>query len=173
MSLVSWGCAEILIGYKTPLVSTLVIPINHVNYYEHFKDHLSITHQHFRKCMFIRCTKNTFLVVRILGFRCVFQCWASVPITFRRVCTWPRDVNLMLVYCWSIVYDAGPTLIHYWLNVSCLLGHYQIGTGRDNYTSVVCSSSHTHLNAVSTLAPRLERWASTSPAPDQLGWQSE
>ena len=28
----------------------------------------------------------------------------------------------MLGGCWAIVYDAGPTLTHHWLNVSCLLG---------------------------------------------------
>ena len=30
----------------------------------------------------------------------------------------------MLVQCWPIVYDAGPTLyVQHWLNVSCLLGN--------------------------------------------------
>ena len=33
-----------------------------------------------------------------------------------------QDVELMLAYCWSTVYDAGPTLNKYWFNVLCLLG---------------------------------------------------
>ena len=39
---------------------------------------------------------------------------------------WPsqltRDVQPMLVQCWPIVFDACPTLLRHWLNVSCLLG---------------------------------------------------
>ena len=30
----------------------------------------------------------------------------------------------MLGYCWSIVFDAGPTLPQHWANLSCLLGVY-------------------------------------------------
>ena len=33
-----------------------------------------------------------------------------------------RDIEPLLVQCWSTVYDAGPTLNQQWLNVSCLLG---------------------------------------------------
>ena len=33
-----------------------------------------------------------------------------------------RDIVPMLGQCWSIVYDAGPTLNQHWDNVSCLLG---------------------------------------------------
>ena len=32
-----------------------------------------------------------------------------------------KDLGTMLDQCWSIVYDAGPTLIQHWVNVSCLL----------------------------------------------------
>ena len=28
----------------------------------------------------------------------------------------------MLDQCWSTVYDAGPTVVKYWLDVLCLLG---------------------------------------------------
>ena len=31
-----------------------------------------------------------------------------------------RDVQPLLVQCWAIVYDAGPTLHQHWLNVRCL-----------------------------------------------------
>ena len=33
-----------------------------------------------------------------------------------------RDVEPMLIECWSIVFDSGPTFNQHWLNVSCLLG---------------------------------------------------
>ena len=33
-----------------------------------------------------------------------------------------RDVQPMLVQCWTSVEDDGPTLYQHWLNVSCLLG---------------------------------------------------
>ena len=33
-----------------------------------------------------------------------------------------RDIQPMLYQCWSTVYDAGPTLVHHWVDVSCLLG---------------------------------------------------
>ena len=33
-----------------------------------------------------------------------------------------RDVDPMLVYCWSDVVDGGATLTQHWVNVSCLLG---------------------------------------------------
>ena len=33
-----------------------------------------------------------------------------------------RDIEPLLVQCWSNVVDGGPTLNQQWLNVSCLLG---------------------------------------------------
>ena len=30
------------------------------------------------------------------------------------------DIGLTLVYCWPIVYDAGPTVNQRWANVLCL-----------------------------------------------------
>ena len=33
-----------------------------------------------------------------------------------------RVTNPLMVQCWSSFYDAGPTLTHQWMNVSCLLG---------------------------------------------------
>ena len=33
-----------------------------------------------------------------------------------------RNIHTMLVQCWDIVCDAGPTLYQLWLNVSCFLG---------------------------------------------------
>ena len=38
----------------------------------------------------------------------------------------PADVDPMLVYCWSTVYDAGPTLSQHWVDVLCFLGHYNL-----------------------------------------------
>ena len=32
-----------------------------------------------------------------------------------------RNLQPMLVWCWPIVYDAGPTSNQHWLNISCLL----------------------------------------------------
>ena len=43
-------------------------------------------------------------------------------ITFRTT-QQTRDVDPMLVQCWSIVYDAGPTLNQHWVDGSCLLGN--------------------------------------------------
>ena len=37
---------------------------------------------------------------------------------------YPRNIEPLLVQCWSTVYDAGPTLNQQWLNVSCLPGSY-------------------------------------------------
>ena len=34
-----------------------------------------------------------------------------------------RDIDTMLGQCWTIVYDAGPTLAQHCINVSCLLGY--------------------------------------------------
>ena len=33
-----------------------------------------------------------------------------------------RDIDLMLDQCWATVYDAGPTLVQHWVDVSCLPG---------------------------------------------------
>ena len=41
------------------------------------------------------------------------------PSTYK---TQTRDIDTMLFYCWSTVYNAGPTLIQHWINVS--LGIY-------------------------------------------------
>ena len=38
-----------------------------------------------------------------------------------------RTIHLMLVQCWPIVYDAGPTLYQHWVNVSSLLGCRTVG----------------------------------------------
>ena len=32
-----------------------------------------------------------------------------------------RDVDSMLGYCWPTGYDAEPTLVQYWVTVSCLM----------------------------------------------------
>ena len=40
-----------------------------------------------------------------------------------------RDVDPMLIQCWSSVYDAGPPLNQHRVNVSCLLGYGQHTNG--------------------------------------------
>ena len=40
-----------------------------------------------------------------------------------------RDIDPMLVQCWSTVYDAGPTLGQHWVDVSRLLGGAVWGLG--------------------------------------------
>ena len=41
----------------------------------------------------------------------------------------------MPVQCWSTVYDAGPTLNHHWLDVSCLLGIAELSDMRHAFLS--------------------------------------
>ena len=37
-----------------------------------------------------------------------------------------RCVDPMLVECWAIVYDAGPTFNQHWISMSCLVGLYMV-----------------------------------------------
>ena len=46
-----------------------------------------------------------------------------------------RDVGPTLVYCWSTVYEVGPTVSKLWPNVSCLLG--MIPPNNQRYTSTI------------------------------------
>ena len=48
--------------------------------------------------------------------------------------------NLLLAQCWTVVYDAGPTLIHHW--VCCIL----------------CANTWHSPNAVLMLTHNLRRW---------------
>ena len=34
----------------------------------------------------------------------------------------------MFDQCWPTVYDVGPTLVKHWVDVSCLLGDFQMTT---------------------------------------------
>ena len=36
------------------------------------------------------------------------------------------NIHPLLDQCWSTVYDAGPTVIQQWVNVSCLLGRLDL-----------------------------------------------
>ena len=49
----------------------------------------------------------------------IIQQWADWE---RKTAQQTRDVEPMLVWCWAIVSDAGPTSTQHWFNVSCLLG---------------------------------------------------
>ena len=43
-------------------------------------------------------------------------------LVFSRTSQQTRYIHPILDQCWSTVYDAGPTLVQYWVDVSCLLG---------------------------------------------------
>ena len=62
-----------------------------------------------------------------------------------------RDIAPLLVQCWSIVYDAGPTLNRQWVNVSCvqaLIPYLRKGSG----------------NVVLLLVNRLRHWLNVNPS---------
>ena len=53
-----------------------------------------------------------------------------------------RDIEPLLDQCWSTVYDAGPTLIQQWLNVSCLLTWHS----RNGYLCIIEDNGSAHIN---------------------------
>ena len=40
-----------------------------------------------------------------------------------------RQINAIFDQCWHTVYDAGPTLVKHWVDVSCLLSWYSFCEG--------------------------------------------
>ena len=66
-----------------------------------------------------------------------------------------RVIHPMLFYCWSTIFDAGPTLKQHWVKASCLLDISRL--------SIINPANTRHWNNVSLmLAHRLRCWPSIS-----------
>ena len=61
--------------------------------------------------------QHRFNVLCLLGLSW-WATWCLLPIFSSQT----RDVEPMLVWCWPIIVDAGPTSTQHWLDASCLMG---------------------------------------------------
>ena len=59
--------------------------------------------------------------------------WESLHFPCAYTSQQARDVNPLLIWCWSIVYDAGPTSNQQWF-ILCLLGYRSIPVTLNNFT---------------------------------------
>ena len=79
---------------------------------------VAIIHQHVEEINVPRKTNFRIHDSHIYG---VWQSMARLNTPVLMLAQQTRDVELMLVYCWPTIYDAGPTLNQLWFCVMCLL----------------------------------------------------
>ena len=89
--------------------------------------------------------------------------WASIEPTSQQT----RHIYPMFVQCWPTVYDAGPTLLKHWVDVSCLLG---LEASKSSNSLNGCPASARRLpNAGSMLGRRLRLWPNIEPDGAKVG----